>query len=143
MKNRFWLLTNGLGSYSMGSADESICRVEYALFTALLRPPLRREMCVRRVHETVYLENGWQPLTGQKGGGDSLFESQFQLVNNLPTYQYTGKDFVIEKHLFMEPGKHALYVQYKIARATTKCRLRVHPLLILPVSYFDADFDES
>jgi predicted glycogen debranching enzyme len=147
LKNTEWLLTNGLGSYCIGSADESMSHPEHALFTVLLRPPLRREKCVRRLHETIYLENSWQALAPSRMNPEKYhtpgFTSQFELENHTPCYTYTHHNFVIQKRLFMEPEIHVLYVQYCVVRAEQKCRLRIQPLLILPTSYFDAAFLDS
>ncbi|MFQ5633344.1 MAG: glycogen debranching enzyme N-terminal domain-containing protein, partial [bacterium] len=144
MQNNVWLLTNGLGSFSMGSVDESICHSDYALFTALLRPPLRREKCVRRMYETVYLDNRWQPLiAANKHAGASCFRAKFSLVNNLPCYEYTNDQIILNKRLFMEPGADALYFQYEVVRSEAKCRLRIQPLLTLPESFFETNFIDS
>lgn len=147
MKHTEWLLTNGLGSYCIGSADESLCHSQHALFTALLRPPLRREKCVRRLHETIYIEDNWQPLAplrmNLENDNTPSITTQFELESYTPCHTYTHKNFVIKKRFFMEPEIHALYVQYCVVRAKRKCRLRILPLLILSASYFDAEFVNS
>lgn len=143
MENRNWLLTNGLGSCCIGSADERYVRREHALFTALLRPPLRREKCIRRLHETVYSDGGWQPIIPMQYEQTSPhFKARFHLVDGLPTYEYRSSELHLQKRLFMAPGDEALYVQYLAIRTEGKCRLRIQPLLILPDSYFESDFSE-
>ncbi|MCA9744305.1 MAG: glycogen debranching enzyme N-terminal domain-containing protein [Deferribacteres bacterium] len=136
-------MTNGLGAYCIGSSDETYHRRDHALFTALLRPPLRREKCIRRLHETIYLDGRWQPITPQDDGRiSSYFTARFHVVDGLPTYEYRSSFLTLQKRFFMEPATDAFYVQYRATRAEGKCRLRVQPLLILPDAFFESEFPE-
>lgn len=132
-----WLLTNGLGSYSIGTSTGIPYAPEHALLTAVLRPPMRRVTCLRHLKEEIAIDNVWQTLSPTLDNEGAPVEDigalrcEFALVSNLPVYTYVSDHFRLEKRLWMSYRSHALFIQYVLVTADDSFRLRVQPLLLL------------
>jgi len=133
-----WLLTNGMGSFAIGSSTGLCYRPEHILFTALLRPPMRRMALVRRLVDVVLLNNEWYDFSPDpkslKKNADSLLS--FQLKNNMPFYQLQTDEFTLNKSIWMDLKSHSLCIKYEAVSAAEPVRLRLTPHLMLPESFF-------
>ena len=134
-----WLLTNGLGSYSIGTSSDTIARPHQALLTAVLRPPLRRRACVRQVYDEVHFNNAWLPLVPvpgeQDNQGAAKVSQTFRLDKLMPVFTIRIGDMEIEKRLWMGRNEHALYIQYHVLKSPGLLKLRCQPALILEAAF--------
>jgi glycogen debranching enzyme len=53
LETREWLVTNGIGSYALGSAAGSLTRGYHGLLVASLTPPTDRRVMLVKLDETV------------------------------------------------------------------------------------------
>ena len=133
---REWLVTNGLGSYAMGTVSGALGRSYHGLLVAALEPPVARTLLVSKLEETV--RYGGQSESAQTallstnhwvdGGTDPhgyrLIES-FALEGTVPRWRYGVADALLEKRIWMAQGSHTTYVQYRLLRGSAPLILTV------------------
>ncbi len=122
-RDKRWLLTNGLGGYSLGSASGQSQSADEALFVAVVRPPLQRRVCVRHLHERVYFNGRWVDLSGR--GVPVTFEYDEQ--RRAPIFRFQLGGYELRKMIWMHNREAAVYVQYHWPRQAPAIRLQVCP----------------
>jgi len=128
-----WIVTNGLGGSSSGTATGLNTRRYHALLTAALNPPVQRTVMVNSLDESVETNNSrfdlsvhQYPGTLHPNGNERLdrFEYEFN-----PVFHYKIGDVELTKEIWMERGKNITYVSYSLSGRSGSVVLRVRPML--------------
>lgn len=128
---REWLVTNGLGGWASGTVSGANTRRYHGLFVPALNPPLGRTVLVSKFSESV--ETGGQTfhLSSNEYGsgtldphGDRHIES-FRLEGSIPTWTFACADALIDKRVWMLPGRDLVFVTYTLRRASHPVALDV------------------
>jgi predicted glycogen debranching enzyme len=129
-----WLITNGLGGYASSTALGVNTRKYHGLLVAALNPPGNRTACVSKLDEDIILGDDIFRL-GTNEFQDALFPEghvflkEFS-VSPFPKYVYEAKDVIVEKTVFMQRGKNATAVIYKLRNGNgIGVKARIFPLL--------------
>ncbi len=148
MQYKEWLLTNRFGAFSFGTSTGCVYKPEHALFTAVLRPPLRRKICIRHFQDDIYINHNWRPITKSLDAESESppaipgLEFEFRMENYLPAFIYSTAQFVIKKRIWLPQSMDAVFVQYSVENALEPCRLRVQPYLNIDDDFFSSTFSE-
>jgi glycogen debranching enzyme len=101
-----WLVTNGLGGYSSGTAAGVATRRYHGLLVAALPAPLGRRMVASNLAEYLQLPDGKQvQLSGERyPSGEMQLEavnylSRFRLEMGLPVWQWEVDGITFEKQI--------------------------------------------
>jgi predicted glycogen debranching enzyme len=125
-----WLVTNGSGGFAMGTASGANTRRYHGLLVASLRPPVERMVLLSRVEEEMLCQGESFNLGACQYPG-VVSPAGFQLLEEFrldpfPVWRYRCGAAMLEKKLFLLPGRQAVVIQY---RSASRCRLRVRPFL--------------
>lgn len=136
-----WLLGNGLGSYSFGTMSGFSADLARPFLSLVLRPPLRRQDCVRRLDESVLVRGCWQPLFPSQSKSEhsraaALVRSSFSFIENIPSYTFQLPGALLKRRVFMLTQEHSLFVQYRLA-AGESLALRIAPVFTVPFEIFE------
>ncbi|MBH25826.1 MAG: glycogen debranching protein [Myxococcales bacterium] len=126
-----WLVTNGLGGYASGTVAGLNSRRYHGLLVSAQSPPLGRIMMVSRMDEVAdYAGRTWPLFTNRWRGdvvqphGYELLES-FALEGTTPVWTYAVADALLEKRVFMSPGRDTTHVTWRLVRGTAPLTLRI------------------
>lgn len=142
-----WLLTNGIGGFSMGSALSAMSRRYHGLLIASLRPPVQRIMALNSLAESVLIE----PAAGDRERRAQLSKYCFRPGELHPRgdsplvsfqkdasvrWEYQARDadgraITIRKHLAMVRGANTIIIRYTILGDNQPVRLVIRPLVSL------------
>jgi predicted glycogen debranching enzyme len=135
-----WLLTNGIGGFSMGTMLGVPTRRYHALLVAAMHPPVARVVALHSMDELVTIDRG------------SAAEQAFNLTRfhfaagdrpathpNLLSFErgpwcvwrYMADGVLIEKRLHLCHGRNAAEVRYTIRAPGRRVRLQLRPLIAL------------
>ncbi|HTL70148.1 MAG TPA: amylo-alpha-1,6-glucosidase [Candidatus Eisenbacteria bacterium] len=120
LRDREWLVTNGLGGYASGTLLGVGTRRYHGLFIPNLPSPRGRTAMVPRLDDTVSFEDKRLRLSGAEHGGEkssghaNLFLEEFREDWQTPvwTFAFAGRRF--EKRIIMPYGQNTVYVQYRL-----------------------------
>ena len=134
-ESREWLCANGLGGFASGTVAGLRTRRYHGLLVAALQPPVGRAVLVAGLEERVEYDgrtyalgtNRWADGTVAPEG-HRLIE-RFHLEGTTPVWHYACADALIEKRIWMEPGRNTTYVRYRLLRGTGLVHLAVSPLV--------------
>ncbi len=136
-----WLLTNGQGGFSMGTAIGAMSRRYHGLLIAPLRPPVERVMALNAGAETLVLDPGSQfeqrfdlsTFMFRPGvlhpRGDSQLVRFEKDVNVRWHYQVGPARVTKTVHLFRD--QPAVAIRYSISTGGKPARLTIRPLVSL------------
>jgi len=122
-ERREWLVTNGLGSYAMGTIAGTLTRRYHGLLVAALRPPVQRTLLVTKIDETIryrdtvydVFTNRWKDDFISPGGFDNI--ERFVLDGTMPVWHFALADALLEKRVWLEYGENTAYVRYRVLRS--------------------------
>ncbi len=123
-EHREWLVTNGRGSYGSGTVGNLLTRGYHGLLVAALIPPVGRTLMLVKLDETVtYRGVQYDLFTNRWRGGSvspagHVYIESFSLDGTVPTWRFGFADAVLEKRIWMEPGKDTTYVAYTLISAS-------------------------
>ena len=132
---REWLVTDGRGGYASGTVAGVNTRRYHGLLVAPLAPPLGRTVLLARLEErltsgeqTVALSsNEFEDGTVHPQGYRHL--ERFSLEGGVPTWRYRAGGALLQKQIWMPPGRSATCVRYTLAEdAPGPATLAVLPL---------------
>lgn len=135
VESREWLVTNGIGGFACGTLAGMLTRCYHGLLIAALQPPLGRTLLVAKLEEIANYQgqlyslatNRWADGSIQPKGYLSL--ESFHLEGTIPLWQYACADALVEKRIWMQPGKNTTYVQYHLLRGTQSLKLNLKALV--------------
>jgi predicted glycogen debranching enzyme len=119
-----WLETNGTGAFAMGTVAGANTRRYHAHLIASLQPPVERRALLAKTDERV-LTGGGPVELGANQFPFTVFPRGFEHLEEFrldpfPVWRYRLGELVIEKSLFLVPGRQLCVVQY---RANQPCSL--------------------
>ncbi|MCB9451333.1 MAG: amylo-alpha-1,6-glucosidase [Anaerolineaceae bacterium] len=137
---REWLITNGTGSFAMGTVSGILTRRYHGLLVAALQPPLGRTVLVTKVDETLRYDDTDYDLFSNQWQGDEddevvtkphgyLHLNTFALDGSTPVWVYNAGDALLEKRVWMAYGQDTTYVRYTLLRSTCPAHLRLKVLV--------------
>ncbi|HUN21730.1 MAG TPA: amylo-alpha-1,6-glucosidase [Anaerolineales bacterium] len=143
--SREWLISNGAGSYAMGTVSGANTRRYHGYLIGAKNPPLGRTLLVAHLQETItYLHQEFKLTceirTGENGDVRADIAGlvnirRFYLDGTSPVWEFQLGDAILEKRVWMLPANvenpqppPTTYVQYTVLRASA-------PMLISIDSY--------
>jgi predicted glycogen debranching enzyme len=148
LREREWLMTNGLGGYASGTLLGWATRKYHGLFVPNLPSPHGRTVIIPRLdeeidtHERSILLGGALYAGGQEEGQGHLYLKEFRYEWQAPTWIFQIDDRVLEKTILMPFGQNTVYVLYRLLNGEP-LRIKMRPFLAfrghdesLPVSSY-------
>ncbi|MDA1008789.1 MAG: glycogen debranching enzyme N-terminal domain-containing protein [Planctomycetota bacterium] len=110
-ERREWLVTNGTGSYAMGTVAGVRTRRYHGLLVWASDPPAHRMMLVSEVGDQVLFNGVWYDLSTRRWKDGTVSPAGFALISGfsiddgMPTWTYTfGRDTLVRR-ILMEPAR--------------------------------------
>ncbi len=132
---REWLVTNGLGGYASGSLMGPATRRYHGLLVPALAPPVERTVVVQGSIEWAVDRGASIPLSTHEYGDGTIdpcgyldLES-FELDGALPVWRFAIADAVVERRVWMPPGRNATWVSFRVARGARPLEIMFTPLV--------------
>jgi glycogen debranching enzyme len=132
-ERREWLVTNGRGSYAMGTVAGTLTRRYHGLLIAALEPPVARRLVVPAIQlEVLYrgivyalATNRW--ASGVRAPEGWRFIASFELADGVPTWTYELGDALLEVAVAMAYGADRTALAVRAVRAVEPlhCTARV------------------
>jgi glycogen debranching enzyme len=122
-ERREWLVTNGRGSYAMGSVAGTLTRRYHGVLIAALDPPVGRRLLVPSIQlEVRYRGVDYALATNRWASGARAPEGwrlieEFALLDGVPTWTYALGDALLEVAIAMEYGVDRTAIALHVARA--------------------------
>ncbi len=118
-----WLETNGTAAFAMGTVSGANTRRYHALLVASLKPPVERFVALSRVEEEIHIDGvsfalgaAQYPGVVSPRGFEQLEEFR---LDPFPTWKYAAGGVLLEKQLFLIPGRQTAVLRYTADRACT------------------------
>jgi predicted glycogen debranching enzyme len=142
LREREWLVTNGLGGYASGSLLGIPTRRYHGVFVPSLPHPKGRHVMISHLDEEI-VAGGQAARMGGAEYPDGRLESDchrhllhFRLARLLPTWVFEVGGSVVEKTVTMLYGQNTMCVQYRLLEGGTA---RLHVRLHVSFRRIDAD----
>jgi glycogen debranching enzyme len=122
-EHREWLLTNGRGSYAMGTVAGTLTRRYHGLLIAALEPPVARRLLVPSIQfEVRYRDHTYELATNRWASGMRVPEGwrlveEFALLDGVPVWTYALGDALLDVSIAMEYGADRTAVELHVVRA--------------------------
>lgn len=129
-----WLVANGIGGFASGTVSGILRRRYHGLLIAALKPPLERTYFAAKVEEEVSYGGREYSLSANRWGSQEISPRGFVHIESffldglIPTWIFATGDALIEKKIWMEPGKNTTYVRYSVKRASSRVTMQVKSL---------------
>jgi glycogen debranching enzyme len=132
-EHREWLVTNGRGSYAMGTVAGTLTRRYHGLLIAALEPPVGRRLLVPSAQlEVRYRDTTYALATNRWASGARVPEGwrlieSFALIDGVPTWTYELGDAVVEVAIAMAHGVDRTALALRVVRAveSLQCTARL------------------
>ena len=127
-ERREWLVTNGRGSYAMGTVAGTLTRTYHGLLIAALEPPVARRMLVPSIQLEVHYRGRVYALsTNRWASGGRVPEgwryvSSFAILDGTPTWTYALGDAELEVAVAMPHGQDRTALALRVVRAVEPLR---------------------
>jgi predicted glycogen debranching enzyme len=118
---REWLVTNGTGSFAMGTVAGVRTRSYHGLLVAAVDPPVDRRVLVTSLEESAVVEGEVVALFALRFGEGRCdprgFEhlEQFRLDGTTAVWAFRIGPSLLEKRIWMEDGADTTFVRYAVA----------------------------
>jgi glycogen debranching enzyme len=134
-ERREWLVTNGRGSYAMGTVAGTLTRRYHGLLIAALEPPVARRLLVPAVQlEVAYRGTTYALATNLWASAERApegwrFIETFAVIDGVPTWTYTLGDAEIEVAIAMPYGRDRTAIAVRAVRAAETLHLTARVLV--------------
>ena len=134
-ERREWLVTNGRGSYAMGTVAGTLTRSYHGLLIAALEPPVARRLLVPAVTlEVAYRGAIYALSTNRWASGGRVPEGwrqieSFALDDGVPVWTYTLGDAELEVAIAMPYGADRTAIAVRAGRAAEALRITARVLV--------------
>jgi predicted glycogen debranching enzyme len=134
LRDREWLVTNGLGGYASGTLLGWATRKYHGLFVPNLPSPYGRTVVIPRLDEEIETESGIVLLGGavyaggQEEGHVPLYLKEFRYAWQTPRWTFQLNDRVLQKSIVMPFGQNTVYTVYRLLQGKP-LRIRLRPFL--------------
>jgi glycogen debranching enzyme len=131
-ERREWLVTNGRGSYAMGTVAGTLTRRYHGLLVAALEPPAARRMLVTTVQIVAECQGATYALgTNRWASGLHAPEgwrycSGFVVRDGVPTWTYALGDAVVELAIAMPHGRDETALALRVVTAPEPVAFALH-----------------
>jgi predicted glycogen debranching enzyme len=132
LRDREWLVTNGLGGYASGTLAGMPSRKYHGLFVPNLAAPKGRHIMISRCDEFVTLAGkrihlGGAEFTNDRVVGDShRYLKEFRLDHRIAIWLFDLGDGLIEKSIVMPHNQNTVCVRYRLLKGAS-VELHVRP----------------
>ena len=122
--DREWLLTNGLGSYAMGTIALARTRRYHGVLVVAGDSPADRSMLVGAMTPTVTYRGTSHPLyaglwtDGSMQPSGHLLLQQFRLEGSVPVWRWAISDALVELRMWMVHGQHTTVMEWTVREAS-------------------------
>ncbi len=146
MRNREWLITNGLGGYASGTLAGVCTRRYHGAFVPNLSEPRGRHVLISRIDEEFAFGDRQIVVGGADFSDHSLSEDNlrwlrtFEVEGNIARWTYDFSGLVIRKSLVMPHQQNTLYLRYEVLEGE-RATIRLRPFL--PFRRQDAAFTRN
>ena len=133
--DREWLLTNGLGSYAMGTIGLARTRRYHGTLIAALGSPADRTLLVGAMEPTATYRGRAYPLyaglwaDGSVSPEGHLFLQQFRMDGSTPTWRWALSDALLELRMWMVQGEHTTVMEWTLRRASNPLAIDLDALV--------------
>ena len=133
--SREWLVANGIGGFASGTISGILTRRYHGLLIAACKPPLDRKLLFTKLDETVIYGGETFELFANRWSDGSVNPTGFQLIEQfhldgtMPVWRFAFADALVEKRIWMQPGKNTTYVRYKLLRGLYPLKLNLKVLV--------------
>jgi predicted glycogen debranching enzyme len=136
IKNKEYVVTNGIGGYSSSSLCGMNTRRYHGLLVASLNPPVERYVAVSKIEETIFtgageaidISTNQYPGTFYPNGYTHQHSFKKQPI---PTFLYTiNEDIQIEKSVCMVQGSNTVIIQYT-NKGKKDFHIKLNPFYVL------------
>ena len=130
-ERREWLVTNGRGSYAMGTVAGTLTRRYHGLLIAALAAPVARRMLVPTAQIVVEYADATYELgtnlwaSGVRAPEGSRFLDEFAVLDGVPTWTYALGDALVHLAIAMPYGRDETAVAVRVVRAAAPLTLAV------------------
>jgi predicted glycogen debranching enzyme len=134
LRNREWLLTNGLGGYASGTLAGIPARKYHGLFVPNLAAPKGRHILISRCDECLTINGrrlhlGGAEFEAERFEGDShQFLREFRLDHRIAVWTFEHAGVVFEKSITMVHNQNTVCVQYRLLQGDA-LELQVRPFV--------------
>ncbi|HEY0941816.1 MAG TPA: amylo-alpha-1,6-glucosidase [Steroidobacter sp.] len=134
LRNREWLLTNGLGGYASGTLAGIPARKYHGLFVPNLASPKGRHILISRCDECLTINGRQLHLGGAEyeaerfEGESHLFLREFRLDHRIAVWTFECEGLVFEKSITMVHNQNTVCVQYRLLQGEA-LDLQVRPFV--------------
>jgi glycogen debranching enzyme len=134
LRDREWLVTNGLGGYASGTLAGIPARKYHGLFVPNLAAPRGRHIMISRCDESISagshrLHLGGAEFENRRFSDESHgFLKEFRLDCRIATWRFELDDLVFEKAIVMPHNQNTVCVEYRLLRGP-ELSLHVRPFV--------------
>jgi predicted glycogen debranching enzyme len=134
LRQREWLVTNGLGGYASGTLAGIPTRKYHGLFVPNLAAPKGRHIMISRCDECIITPTRQLYLGGAEFEHDRFvgeshrYLKEFRLDHRIVTWTFEFDDLVLEKSIVMVHNQNTACVQYRLLRGD-RLQLQVRPFV--------------
>ncbi|MGH8177730.1 MAG: amylo-alpha-1,6-glucosidase [Steroidobacter sp.] len=134
LRNREWLITNGLGGYASGTLAGSPARKYHGLFVPNLSSPKGRHIMISRCDEIVPCGDELLNLGGAEfengvfSGDAHRCLREFRLNHLMPTWLFEVDGVVFEKSIVMPHSHNTVCVRYRMIKGES-LDIRIRPYM--------------
>ncbi len=120
LRDREWLVTNGLGGYASGTLAGMPSRKYHGLFVPNLASPKGRHIMISRCDEFVTVGDTRVHLGGAEfvndliAGESHRYLTEFRLDHRIAIWRFEVGDSVIEKSILMPHSQNTVCVRYRL-----------------------------
>jgi predicted glycogen debranching enzyme len=120
LRDREWLVTNGLGGYASGTLAGMPSRKYHGLFVPNLTDPKGRHIMISRCDEFVTVDGMRVHLGGAEFANDQVvgeshrYLKEFRLACRIPIWRFELGKSVIEKSIVMPHNQNTVCVRYRL-----------------------------
>jgi predicted glycogen debranching enzyme len=132
LRDREWLVTNGLGGYASGTLAGMPTRKYHGLFVPNLAAPKGRHIMISRCDEFVTIGDRRVHLGGAEFANDHVvgeshrYLKEFRLDHRIAAWRFEVGDTLIEKAIVMPHNQNTVCVRYRVLRGEA-VELHVRP----------------
>ncbi len=131
--NAEWLEADGLGGFASGTVSGIRTRCYHALLLAATTPPSGRVVLVNGFDAWLETARGTFALSSQRYAADVIHPDGAARIAAFefepwPRWRFRiGDELVVEQELFVQPGRAAVILSWKIVEGEAEATLRVRP----------------
>jgi predicted glycogen debranching enzyme len=130
--SREWLETNGRGGFASGTVSGAHTRRYHGLLIATTDPPVRRNLLLSKIEETIVTADGSFELSCNLFPG-AVHPEGFRLIAEFrldpwPTWRFQAGAARIDKSVFLVTGENTAILEYRLSGAN-EATLQLRPLV--------------